>query len=368
MRRAKFKVITILLVALLVAVSVPAAQQDGKPLTNQDIVSMVKNLLPESVIVAAIKANDTNFDVSASGLIALKKAGVSSKVMEAMLAATNSKRNSASAPTPTSSDASGVVSNPASGVTSSVATTASISPANGVPAAQPTVAFVQHGSKVSLAAEATQIVETKSKADSLSTLAADQAMNESLRMGAQAAQQAVLNKGSIMGSSAVTSGTNILTGILGHRKPAQPKVTYVWALQGSSSAASAATNPPSFEVSYAGIPGVDADAFEPVIVKLAPTQSNFRLVGATEASSTAEQSAQQDWPIYSSFVEDRVAAKVQKLGSGHAKITANSALAAGQYAVALRPVSKSHKFSGEQIAKNQGEGLLFNYAWSFAVK
>jgi hypothetical protein len=104
-------------------------------------------------------------------------------------------------------------------------------------------------------------------------------------------------------------------------------------------------------------------------VKLSPTpQSNFRLVGATEAATTAEQSTQQDWPIYSSFVEDRIASKAQKLGSGHAKVTAAVALAPGQYAVALRPIDKSHKFSGEDVGKNQGEGLLFNYAWSFLVK
>jgi len=50
------------------------------------------------------------------------------------------------------------------------------------------------------------------------------------------------------------------------------------------------------------------------------------------------------------------------------RITPNAALAPGQYAIALRPLDKSHKFSGEQVGKNEGEGLLFNYAWSFAVK
>jgi hypothetical protein len=104
-------------------------------------------------------------------------------------------------------------------------------------------------------------------------------------------------------------------------------------------------------------------------VKLADTpQANYRLVGATEAATTAEQSAQQDWPIYSSFTEDRIAAKVQKLGSGHAQITPSASLAAGEYAIALRPVDKSKKFSGEDVGKNQGEGLLFNYAWPFSVK
>ena len=40
----------------------------------------------------------------------------------------------------------------------------------------------------------------------------------------------------------------------------------------------------------------------------------------------------------------------------------------GEYAVALRPIDKSHKFSGEEVGKNQAEGLLFNYAWAFSMK
>jgi hypothetical protein len=85
----------------------------------------------------------------------------------------------------------------------------------------------------------------------------------------------------------------------------QAKTTYVWALAGgSSTTTSAGENVPTFEVNYAGLPGVNADQFEPVIVRLSPApQSNFRLVGATEAATTAEQSTQQDWPIYSSFMK-----------------------------------------------------------------
>ena len=173
---------------------------------------------------------------------------------------------------------------------------------------------------------------------------------------------------SAMGNTAMSSGTNILSGIMS-RKPKQSKITYVWALTGGSSPTNAAAGRPTFVVNYAGIPGIAPDQFEPVIVKLSPTpQSNFRLVGATEAATTAEQTTQQDWPIYSSFVEDRVAATIQKVSPGHAQVTPAAALPAGQYAVALRPTNKNHKFSGEEVAKNEGEGLLFNYAWSFTVQ
>ncbi len=361
----RVRLILALMAIVLVAGSSAGAQQSGKALTNQDVISMVKNLLPESVILSAIKTNDTDFDVSANGLISLKKAGVTAKVMEAMLAAANNKKNSGSAPaTP---DATGQAPN-ATTFASGGAGAPAAAPAAAAPAWQPTVLSRQGSTILNLVAEATEIVQTKSKATSLSALAADQALGQALSLGTQAAQQALMKSGSAMGSSAVSSGTNILGGILG-RRPKQAKVTYVWALTGGSSTASAGANPPTFEVNYAGIPGVNTDQFEPVIVKLSLTpQSNFRLVGATEAATTAEQSAQQDWPIYSSFVEDRIAAKVQKLGSGRAKVTAAAALAPGQYAIALRPIDKSHKFSGEEVGKNQGEGLLFNYAWSFSVQ
>jgi hypothetical protein len=63
-----------------------------------------------------------------------------------------------------------------------------------------------------------------------------------------------------------------------------------------------------------------------------------------------------------------VSAKVEKLGSGYAKVTPDAAMNPGEYAIALRPVDKSHKFSGEEVGRNQAEGLLFNYARPFSVK
>lgn len=354
-----------LIVIPLVAGSITAGQQNGKPLNNQDVISMVKNSLPESVVISAIKTNDTDFDVTAKGLIALKRAGVTAKVMEAMLAAANNKKSGPSAPAGAAPDTTGQAPNPAALANTSAAVGA---PAAAAPAWQPTVSSLQGGAKVNLLAEATQIVHTKSKAKSLSALAADQALNEALRVGTQAAQQALTKSGSAMGLSALTPGTAILGGVLSHRAK-QAKVTYVWALAGGSSTPSAGGNPPTFEVNYAGLPGVNADQFEPAIVKLSPTpQSNFRLIGASEAASTVEQSTQQDWPIYSSFIEDRISSKVQKLGSGHAQVTPAAAMGAGEYAIALRPIDRSHKFSGEEVGKNQAEGLLFNYAWSFTVK
>jgi hypothetical protein len=368
------KLILRLIVIVLVAGSLVAGQQNNKALTNQDVISMAKNQLPETVIIEAIKSSDTDFDISASGLIALQKAAVTSKVMEAMIAAVNKKKNAAlAAAPPTSIAPSGAPSGAAlaNGGGAPVTPTAEAA-ASAAPAWQPTVSGVQGGTILNLKAEATQIAQTKTKLTSLSALAADQALNGTLRVGVHAAQQAAQQEAmktrSAVGDSAMISGAQVFGGLFGNRQK-QDKVVYVWSLMGGTSSVNAADNPPTFEVNYAGIPGVSADQFEPVIVKLTLTpQASFRLVGATEAASNAEQATVRDWPIYSSFVEDRIASHVEKVGTGHARVRPNAVIAPGEYAVAFRPIDKSHKFSGEEVGKNQAEGLLFNYVWSFSVK
>ena len=81
---------------VVLGVTVLAAQQKA-PLTNADVIKMVKSGLAESTIVAAIAANDTQFDLSSAGLQALNQAGVSSKVIRAMLAAESKKKDAAAA-------------------------------------------------------------------------------------------------------------------------------------------------------------------------------------------------------------------------------------------------------------------------------
>jgi len=74
----------------LLAVAVGAAQ-GTKPLTNDDVVQMVKAGFDEGTTIAAIDAADPAFDTSVPGLMALKTAGVSEKVIAAMLGATKRK-------------------------------------------------------------------------------------------------------------------------------------------------------------------------------------------------------------------------------------------------------------------------------------
>ena len=92
MRLTKIASVTIAIFLILTALP---AQQNAAPLTNADVMKMVKAGLAETTIVAAIAANDTQFDLSSTGLQSLNQAGVSSKVIRAMLAADAKKKNAA---------------------------------------------------------------------------------------------------------------------------------------------------------------------------------------------------------------------------------------------------------------------------------
>ena len=83
------------LLLLLLLASVATTARAQQPLTNQDVIQLVKGGLPESVILNAIANQPTQFDISAQALIALKTAGVSDKIIQQMLiAAAGSKKAS----------------------------------------------------------------------------------------------------------------------------------------------------------------------------------------------------------------------------------------------------------------------------------
>ena len=96
------KVAFALLAVLFLACGIARAQS-SKPLTNDDVVQMVKGGFDESTTVAAIQAaSDTNFDTSVQALLALKAAGVSEKIISSMLAATKKKAEAAKGAAPAS--------------------------------------------------------------------------------------------------------------------------------------------------------------------------------------------------------------------------------------------------------------------------
>ncbi len=330
---------TILILVVCLPLQVAHAQGQGKPLTNQDVITMSKSGLSDSTIASAIKANETNFDVSPAGLIELQKSGVHQPVLDAVLDAAAKKHNAS----------------PVSPVTTSATSTRPL----------PSVRFIVGNARQTLPLERSQLAQTKAKANSLGGLASDSALNQALQAGVQqVAWQAAVHFGPV-GYGVSSTAASVFKGIMSRRKPTY---TYVWALPGPASSATAGSNAPVFDVQYAGIPGVIPEDYEPAVVKLASTKNNWRLVGATHASADVVESTQPEWQAYSSFVEDRVPVQNKKVGPGHMQVTVSSPLPLGEFGVVLRPIDKKKRFSGSDVSNNSGDGLIFNSVWSFAVK
>ncbi|HET6367043.1 MAG TPA: hypothetical protein VFG27_07445 [Pseudomonadales bacterium] len=89
----------VMLAGLLMAGPAPTAVAQ-EVLTNDSIMSMVKGGLSEAVVLARIRSGPGNFDTSTNSLLALKKAGVSDKVIEAMVSAPRAGAAAAAAPAP----------------------------------------------------------------------------------------------------------------------------------------------------------------------------------------------------------------------------------------------------------------------------
>jgi hypothetical protein len=325
------------LVVLMAAGGAASAQQSASPLTNADIIKMVKAGVPESVVIASIRSGPANFDTTPDGLIALHKAGLTAGELDAMSSPNSGAAQAAAAPA--------------------------------VPAGPrwrlPSTSLLSGGAAQELPLEATQLAQTKTKPTSMTSLATDSMTTKALVSGIGIASNQVLSQMTPgVGAGVVQEASSLLAGVLASRKPV---VTYVWGVVGPSSATVLHATTPMFSVSFARAPGVNPDEYAPQIVKLTPAQNTCRLVGATEGAQDAQSSSAADWQIYSGFLEDRVAVNAQRLRSGEYQVSPKSPLLPGEYGVVLRPVSKNKKFAGAEVARGQGDGQMFQIVWSFQV-
>ena len=320
-----------------------------KPLTNDDVIAMVQKKLPESVIVSAIQARPGKFNTSTNDLIRLNAAGVTETELNAMLAASK-KSGAPSMPS--------AASTPADPGPSGSAMPASKS-------RMPRVVVSAGSATQELKLEKTQLAETKTKPSSMKNLAADSAVTQAMQAGVNtAAYGAATHMNSGIGGSAMQQAGGIFSGVMSHRTPT---VTYVWGVPGPASSNVLQTSKPSFTLDFSRTLGINPEDYEPALVKLTPAQNTCRVVGATQGKADVRSSAAADWQMYSHFLEERVASTPQKLASGKYKIAANAELAPGEYGIVLRPVSKEKKFSGGDVARAQGDGLMFDAIWTFQV-
>jgi len=336
MRVKSMAKLAIYLITAGVLIATLYAQDAQKPLTNADVIKMVKGGLPESVIVGAIQSSPAKYDTSPDGLIALHTAGVTQGEMNAIMAASGKgaqPAGEAAAPTPA------------------------------VPKGRMPKVFVVEGTlPKEIPLEKTQLAETKTKPSSMKNLATDptitQAMTNTVTM------DAAMHMNSSVGSSTIGQAGSVFSGLMSHRKPT---VTYVWGVPAPASTNVLQTTSPKFSVDFSRYPAITPDDYAPTIVKLTPAQNTCRIVGATQGKEDVRSSPAADWQIYSAFLEERVAVNAEKVKPGEYKLSAASPLLPGEYAVVLRPLSKDKKFSGGDVARAQGDGLMFDAAWTFQV-
>ena len=344
-------------------------QQAAKPMTNLDVTKMVAGGVPESVVIASIQSHPAKYDLTPAALVRLHQAKVTEKELNAMLAANANQPAAASSSTPTNGAASAAAA--PSGPAANGAANAAVASSAASPAATsdsayriPTVAVQHGGASQDLPMERTQLANSKTKPNSMSTLAADTTLGSAMQAGVNTTTSIAASHAGGSSGMAIGQAGGIFNGAMARRKP---KITYIWAVPGVASASVLPFVSVSFDVNFAGAAGVTLDDFEPAIVKLTPAQNTFRLIGATEGSADAGSDPTADWQIYNGFVQDKVASTVKKIAPGRFQISPGSALLPGEYAVVLRPVSKSKKFSGAEVARYQGEGIVFDSVWSFQV-
>jgi hypothetical protein len=342
-RRSQIRLITI--GACLVQMTAPLAGQNSpKPLTNDDVLAMVNKKMPESVIVSAIKNSPGAYDTSTNELIRLNSAGVTEVELNAMLAGSH----------PGNSDG-----QPATG------SSGALDAAPESKSRMPQVMVTQGKTTQELKLEKTQLAQTKNKPSSMKSLAADSTLTQAMQAGINTASwDAASHINSGVGGSGVLQAGNIFSGMLSRRTPI---VTYVWGVPGVASGNVLQTTKPSFALDFSRTPGVNPDDYEPAIVKLTPAQNTCRIVGATQGKADSSASPATDWEVYSHYLEEPVATSPQKLAPGKYRIAASSELAPGEYGLVLRPVSKVKKFSGGDVARAQGDGLMFDAIWTFQI-
>ncbi len=333
---------------VVLAQTFTAAQQSRKPMTNDDVLAMVRSHKPESAVLSEIQARPGNFDTSAHEIIRLTKAGVTENEVNAMIAASGKSAATAS-PNKTNAKSTAVES-------------------SAIPAAKshtPKLYLTSSGTAQELSLEKTQLAETKTKPSSMKSLAADTAVTQAMQSGVNtAAYGAATHMNSGIGGSAVQEAGGVFSSVLSHRTPT---VTYVWGVPNPASANVLQTVSPSFALDFSRVIGVTPDEYEPAIVKLTPAQNTCRVVGATQGKADVRSSPAADWQMYSHFLEERVSTHSEKLEAGKYRLSPTSELQPGEYAVVLRPTSKDKKFSGGDVARAQGDGLMFDAIWTFRI-
>jgi hypothetical protein len=328
---------------------------------NADVQAMVEANFADSTIVAVIKANDVQFDLSPRALVALKGAGVSEPVIEAMIAAEAAKQSPATPalPEPTTAQL--------------AETQASLEYARLSAMIEQLAAKQEAAEKAPQAPEplATRadpaprvwLVQQTDRAPIAPTIAQVAFAGANRRGERMKNLQGLAGQALAFASPAVSGIATTLGGLF---RPDEDR-TAVWAISAPQSSR-VLDVAPVFEIDYAHIPGVDPDKYQPAIVQLVPTNDNYRLVAAAETED-ASMDALPRGPI----IEESVATESTRLARGQYRVAPKVALGPGEYALVLRPISEPRRDRRRTSEASLGEMLggstsqILYLTWDFSV-
>lgn len=145
------------------------------------------------------------------------------------------------------------------------------------------------------------------------------------------------------------------------------QVAFVWTVAGAS-AARAIDNPrPTFFVLFKEVPGVRPEDLMPVLLKLAPTPTNQRVIALVRARADQPQQTEPAWNVNKDLRQEIVKAKVETIEPGAARVRPSADLQPGEYAIAVR-FSGNRRLAGSSVLSTSGAGRVFGAIWTFAVK
>jgi hypothetical protein len=324
---------------------------------NADVQAMVEAAFSDSTIISVIRANDVQFDLSPRALVALKGAGVSEQVIEAMIAA-QAEQGRAADPEPSRAEL--------------AETQASVE------YARLTTMIEQLAAKQEAAEKAQRTPEPPaSRADpaprvwliSTERAAIAPTIAQVAFAGASRRGERMKNLQGIAGQALafVNPAVSGIATTLGSLFRPDEERTAVWALAATSSARVLDFDP-LFEIDYAHIPGVDPDRYQPAIVQLVGTNDNYRLVAAAETDG-ANTGALPRGPI----IEENVDAERTRLGRGQYRVAPKSPLGPGEYALVLRPIPESGRARRRNAEASLGDLLggstsqILYLTWDFSI-
>jgi hypothetical protein len=326
---------------------------------NADVQEMVAAQFSDSTIIAVIGANTVQFDLSPRALVALKSAGVSEQVIEAMIAAETA--NTREDPQPTRTEVaetqasleyaklSEMIERLAAQQEAAVAARREPEPPKSRTDPSPRVWFVSGDARTPIAPTIAQVAFAGGQRRS----------NQRFKTLQGLAGQALAFASPAVSGIATTLGSLF--------RPDEER-TAVWALAATSSGRVLDIQP-AFEIDFAHIPGVDPDRYQPAIVQLVPTKDNYRLVAAAETDG-ANTGALPSGPI----IEEAVATEIQKLGRGQYRVAPRTALGPGEYALVLRPIEetkRSRRRGSEEASLGELLGgstsQILYLTWEFSV-